>query len=735
MTKKNANAKAAPSPTRRRGKLVIVESPAKARTVGRFLGKDYTVKASIGHVRDLLRSRLSVDVEHDFEPTYRVPNEKRDVVKDIKTAAAKAKEVYLATDPDREGEAIAWHLMHASEIDPQTIQRVVFHEITEDAIKDAFSHPRAVDMKLVNAQQARRILDRLVGYNLTELLWDRVRNRLSAGRVQSIAVRMVIDREREIESFVPTEYWTLEAELAKQKDRKKPFVARLLKINNQDADFGSQGEVEPHLAILERSTYTVNEIKRGTRQRRPSPPFTTSTLQQEASRVFAYTSSRTMSIAQQLYEGIELKEGITGLITYMRTDSMAVSTEAQKMTRAFVENTYGKNYLPDNPPIYKTKTKGAQEAHEAIRPTDVRRTPDSVKDYLSRDQLKLYSLIWRRFVSSQMANAVYDTLRVDVLAGENGTTPYLLRATGSTIKFQGFLIVYEESRDEDAENDNDEGRIFPDMSEQEILDLLRLMPEQHFTQPPPRYTEATLVKGLEEKGIGRPSTYAPILSVIQDRDYVMRKDKRLYPTETGVLVNDLLVEYFPEVLNYDFTANLENQLDDIADGEREWIPVLRDFYGSFENHLGQAREQMPRVQKEETIGRTCPECQQGELIIRYGRWGKFIGCNRYPDCNYTEPYLEAIGVTCPSCGDGEIIACRTKRGKIFYGCTNYNRDNPEAGCQFTSWYKPLPVKCPTCGVGTLVLKTNKVAECLNCESKHRVEELALEESPMSEEPA
>jgi DNA topoisomerase-1 len=726
MSKKNAKVS---TNSRRRGKLVIVESPAKARTVSRFLGKEYTVRASIGHVRDLLRSRLSVDVNNDFEPTYRVPNEKRDVVKEIKTTAAKSKEVYLATDPDREGEAIAWHLVHASEIDPHHVRRVVFHEITEEAIKEAFSHPRDIDMKLVNAQQARRILDRLVGYNLTELLWDRVRNRLSAGRVQSIAVRMVIDREREIESFVPEEYWTIEVELAKQKDKKKSFVARLVKIKDQDFAFRSAAEVQPHLAILQGSTYTVHEIKRGTRQRRPSPPFTTSTLQQEASRVFGFTSSKTMSIAQQLYEGIELKEGVTGLITYMRTDSTAVAAEAQNQARIFVGKTYGKDYLPETPPIYKTRTKGAQEAHEAIRPTDVRRTPDSIKDRLSRDQFKLYSLIWRRFVASQMANAVYDTLRVDILAGEKGTTPYLFRATGSTITFQGFLVVYEEARDEDAENDNDEGLIFPDMTEQEILQLLKLLPEQHFTQPPPRYTEATLVKALEERGIGRPSTYAPILSVIQDRDYVIRKEKRLYPTDTGKLVNDLLVEYFPEVMNYDFTANLENQLDDVADGDREWIPVLRDFYGSFESHLDTAKKKMPRVEREETIGRGCPECGRGELIIRYGRWGKFIGCNRYPDCNYTEPYLEAIGVPCPVCGDGEIIACRTKRGKIFYGCTNYNRDNPEAGCQFTSWYRPLSVKCPTCEVGTLVLKTSKTAECLNCSAKHRVEELALEENP------
>lgn len=711
-----------PKPSKRSGKLVIVESPAKARTVGRFLGKGYIVKASVGHVRDLLRSRISVDVENGFEPTYRVPNEKRAVVKELKQAASKVKEVYLATDPDREGEAIAWHLVHAAEIDPSTIRRVVFHEITASAIQEAFSQPRTVNMQLVNAQQARRILDRLVGYNLTELLWDRVRNRLSAGRVQSVAVRLVVDREKEILAFTPQEYWTVDAELGKQSKSKKTFTARLTKLGEEEAYFTSEAEVKPHLEILGRSQYQISEIKRGTRQRKPSAPFTTSTLQQEASKAINFSSAKTMSIAQQLYEGIELADGVTGLITYMRTDSTSISKEAQEIARHFITSEYGAEFLPESAPIYKTKAKSAQEAHEGIRPTDVTRTPDMVKTYLSRDQLRLYTLIWKRFVASQMANAVYNTVRVDILAGEQKPYPYLFRASGSTIAFKGFLAVYEEARDEDKEDDGEEGRTFPEMDVDEILTLIKLLPEQHFTQPPPRYTEATLVKALEDLGIGRPSTYAPTVAVIQDRAYVTRQDKRLIPTETGMLVNDLLVEYFPEVLNLDFTATMEDKLDSVAAGELEWIPVLDGFYKSFESHLQHAEAQMPRMVKEERIGRGCPECGEGELIIRYGRWGKFIGCNRYPDCRYTEQWRELIGVPCRVCGDGEIIALRTKSGRIFYGCTNYNKDLPDEGCQFTSWKRPLKTPCPVCE-GILVVKNKTQAECLNCTTVQEVANL------------
>jgi DNA topoisomerase-1 len=704
------------------GKLVIVESPAKARTVGRFLGKGYTVKASVGHVRDLLRSRLSVDVENNFTPTYRVPNEKRAVVKEIREAAARASEIYLATDPDREGEAIAWHLLHAAEIQGTPIRRVVFHEITESAVRDSFAHPRDIDEKLVNAQQARRILDRLVGYNLTELLWERVRNRLSAGRVQSVAVRLVVEREKEIQAFVPEEYWTLDARLRKPSAADKPFLARLVKIDTEDADLPNEEAVRPHVSALETSAYQVADIKRGQRQRRPSAPFTTSTLQQEASRVLNFTSAKTMSIAQQLYEGIELEDGVVGLITYMRTDSTQVSSQAQQEARDFILAQYGADYLPEKAPQYKTKARGAQEAHEAIRPTSVQRTPDSVKQYLSRDQLRLYTLIWRRFVASQMESAVYNTLRVDIQAlPPSGQPRYAFRASGSTLKFKGFLAVYEEARDEDLPSDeDDEGRIFPEMEVGDALDLLALLPEQHFTQPPPRYTEATLVKALEERGIGRPSTYAPTVAVIQDRDYVMRRDKRLYPTETGILVNDLLAQYFPDVLSFDFTATMEDKLDAIAEGNLEWVPVLHEFYQGFSDHLQNAHANMPRLLREELIGRACPACQGGDLVVRYGRWGKFIGCNRYPDCAYTEQWREYVGVTCPACQEGEIIELRSKNGRIFYGCTNYNREDPEAGCQFTSWKRPLKPPCPVCG-GLLVMKSKTRAECIQCGMEQALE--------------
>ena len=676
---------------RKSGKLVIVESPAKARTVSHFLGNGYKVMASKGHVRDLLVTQLSVDVENDFEPKYRVPNDKRDTVKELKKEAQRAQEIYLATDPDREGEAIAWHLIHAAEMDESRIRRVVFHEITDSAVEQAFRHPRGIDMDLVNAQQARRILDRLVGYNLTELLWDRVRNRLSAGRVQSIAVRLVVDREREVEAFVPEEYWTLDARLQKQMSNGKhgaPFVARLVRINNADVAFGSEDDVRPHLDVLERSRYQVIDVKRGTRQRRPSAPFTTSTLQQEASRRLGFTAHRTMRVAQQLYEGIDLggTDGAVGLITYMRTDSMHVSESAEKDARSYIGERFGKDYMPAKPPRYKTRSKSAQEAHEAIRPTSVSRIPDAIKDALSRDQFKLYKLIWERFVASQMANAVYNTLRIEIQAGPAGEKPpYLFRASGSTIKFAGFLALYEETRDEDVAVDEDEGRILPDMSADDLLDLLQLLPEQHFTQPPPRYTEASLVRTLEEYGIGRPSTYAPTVAVIQDRDYVEKQDKRLLPTETGKIVNDLLVQYFPEVLDYQFTARMEEELDSVAEGEFEWRPMLHTFYEPFQEQLKHARSNMPRTQTEEYVGRECPKCDDGQLLVKYGRWGKFIGCSNYPDCKHTEPHLERTGVACPTCGQsdhGELVVRKTRRGRTFYGCSRY----PE--CDYSTWKLP-----------------------------------------------
>lgn len=696
--KKTTKSKKKSSKRRRSiGKLVIVESPAKARSVGRYLGNGYTVKASKGHVRDLLKTRLSVDVENGFEPEYRVLNDKRPTVKELRADVEAADTIYLATDPDREGEAIAWHLIHAAEMESKPLYRVVFHEITKPAIQEAFNHPREINMDLVNAQQARRILDRLVGYKITPLLWEKVQNYLSAGRVQSIALRMIVDREREIRAFVPKEYWTIEAELKKQisngKDG-KPFVAKLMKINGENIELSSQEEVDPHVAVLQQSEYQVAEIKRGTRRRKSAAPYTTSTMQQEVSRRLGFSTNKTMQLAQLLYEGIDLgEEGPVGLITYMRTDSTNVSAQAQQEARDYIQNTYGKEYMPEKPPVYKTKAKGAQEAHEAIRPTSVTRTPDAVSGYLraqknGRDLLRLYTLIWQRFIASQMSDAIYNTLRVDISAGPSANErPYLFRVSGSTIKFKGFLALYEEAADEDTAPDRDEGRIIPEMTEQDLLELLKLLPEQHFTQPPPRYTEASLVRTLEEYGIGRPSTYAPTVRVIQDRDYITKEKKRLQPTEIGETVIDLLVDYFPEVMDYSFTARMEDKLDDIAEGDFEWRPMLNEFYQPFEERLNNAIENMPTVKRDVYVGRTCPTCEVGDLLVKTGRFGKFIGCSNYPECKHTEPYLEYTGVACPTCGaehGGELVKLRTRKGRTFYGCSRHK----DEGCDFKAWKLP-----------------------------------------------
>lgn len=722
--KKTSHVKAPARKKKGHTRLVIVESPAKARSVGNFLGKGYVVKASKGHVRDLLVTQLSVDVAKDFEPRYRVPNDKKDTVAELKNAVDDAAEIFLATDPDREGEAIAWHLIAAAEMEDKPIKRVVFHEITKPAIQEAFAQPRELDLNLVNAQQARRILDRLVGYNITELLWQKVRNQLSAGRVQSIAVRLVVDREREIEVFVPEEYWTLDAKLKKQSgngaSNERPFVARLVRYRNEDVNFGKQGEVAPHLPILERSQYVVSDIKHGTRQRKPSAPFTTSTLQQEASRRLGFSASRTMTIAQQLYEGIDLGvTGTVGLITYMRTDSPQVSTEAQSEARDYISRRYGKDFHPAQPPRYQTKAKGAQEAHEAIRPTSVMREPDQVSSFLNRDQNRLYQLIWQRFLASQMSPAIYNTLRVEIDAGvSNQDRPYGFRVAGSVIQFMGFLVLYEDARDEDAAVDEDEGRILPEMKVGEALDLLQLLPEQHFTQPPPRFTEATLVKALEENGIGRPSTYAPTVATIQNREYIEKVDKRLKPTETGKLVNDLLVKHFPDVMDYKFTAYMEDELDEIAEGHLEWRPMLREFYTPFEQQLTLAREQIVPVEQEEQVGRDCPESGH-PLVIRYGRFGKFVGCSNYPDCRYTEPWAERTGVSCPKCGKadgGEIIVKRSRKGRTFYGCNRF------PACDFTTWKRPLPQPCPNCGNLLIELSRNR-AQCMVCNNSYSIESL------------
>ena len=703
---------------KRDGKLVIVESPAKARTVGRFLGKGYTVKASIGHVRDLLRSQLSVDIENDFEPKYRVPNEKKEVVKDLRKLAGKAEEVYLATDPDREGESISWHLMEAAEIDPQVAKRVTFHEITEPAIKEAFSHARQINMDLVNAQQARRVLDRLVGYSISPILWEKVRSRLSAGRVQSVALRLIVEREREIEVFIPVEYWTIHAEF-KPDGLKSTFVAKLIKIDEDEPELPNEPATRPVLIDLETAAFEITKVKRGERRRKPSAPFTTSTLQQEASRKLGFTAKRTMALAQGLYEGQDVGNGgATGLITYMRTDSTNISEISQKEAREYISDKYGSEYLPAEPPQYKTKSIGAQEAHEAIRPTSVMREPEKIKQFLEPAMFKIYNLIWQRFVASQMEAAVYDTLQVEVV-GKTAGHEYLLRASGSAVKFPGYLIVYEEAKNEDIKPEEEENVKIPaGVSEGQKQKLVRLIPEQHYTQPPPRFSEASLVQILEENGIGRPSTYAPILSTIQQRGYVERVEKRLAPTETGIHVNDLMVEYFPEIVDVGFTAHMEDDLDKVASGEMQWTAAMREFYEPFKVQVQKAQEEMPVTKSgPEPIGRKCPD-DGGELVIRYGRYGKFISCANFPSCRYTEPWLEKIGVKCPKDG-GEIVERKTRRGRTFYGCANY----PD--CDFTSWKKPLAQPCPRCG-GLLVITNKREAQCINCQETFLLEDIVPE---------
>jgi DNA topoisomerase-1 len=705
---------------KRNGKLVIVESPAKAKTVGRFLGKGYTVRASVGHVRDLLRSQLSVDVENNFTPKYRVPNEKKAVVKELKQLAKEAEEVYLATDPDREGEAISWHLMEAAAINPKLAKRVVFHEITESAINEAFSHPREINMELVNAQQARRVLDRLVGYSISPILWEKVRSRLSAGRVQSVALRLIVEREREIDAFNPVEYWSIGAELRPQ-GQKQTFITKLVKIDDKDPELGGEEIVKPLLSDMEKAQYVVTRIKRGERRRKPSAPFITSTLQQEASRKLGFTAKRTMGLAQGLYEGQDVGEGgTTGLITYMRTDSTNIAEVARSEVRAYISQRYGNDFLPEKPPEYTKKVAGAQEAHEAIRPTSVLRDPDKVKPFLDPAMFKLYQLIWKRFVASQMESAVFDTLSVDV-SGQGSDHVYILRAAGSAVKFPGFLTVYEETKDEDKKSEEDDElniHIPASIAEGQKQDLERLIPEQHFTQPPPRFSEASLVQILEEYGIGRPSTYAPTLSTIQARGYVERVDRRLIPTETGTLVNELMEQYFPDIIDLTFTARMEEDLDKISEGEADWIKVMDAFYKPFAISVAKAQADMPVVKTgPEPIGRACPECGK-ELVIRYGRYGKFISCSGFPECRHTEAWLEKIGVVCPKDG-GEIVSRKTRRGRIFFGCANYPT------CDFTSWKRPLAQPCPNCK-GMLVVSNKREVQCLACESTFLLDDIVPE---------
>jgi len=699
------------------GRLVIVESPAKARTIEKYLGRGYSVRASMGHVRDLPKSTLGINVDDDFLPKYTVPRDKSKTVKELKAAVQKAREVILATDPDREGEAIAWHLAEATQPDPTKVKRVVFNEITPDAVRAAMDNPRQIDMDLVDAQQARRVLDRLVGYGISPLLWKKVKRGLSAGRVQSVALRLVAEREREIDAFVPREYWSIDAELKKHgaaTNKANVFKAGLSRISGKKAELADKESTDAVLAGLEGAEYVVADVQTRETQRRPSPPFTTSTLQQEASRKLRYPVRRTMQIAQELYEGVDLgSEGTQGLITYMRTDSTNVAGVAQQMARDAIASKFGAEFLPERPPVYTRRAKGAQEAHEAIRPTDPRRTPEMVKGHLTGPQFKVYDLIWKRFIASQMRNAIFDATGVDIDAGRPGEEkPYRFRATGSVIKFAGFIRAYREDRDDDEVDEIDRAAL-PVLTANDLLDLLKILPEQHFTQPPPRYTEATLVKALEENGIGRPSTYAPTIATLLARNYVTNEEKRLAPTELGLVVNDILVEHFPAIVDIGFTSGMEEELDDIASGQRNWVPVIRDFYSPFKDTLQHAEQTMERVKvRDEPTDEVCEKCGR-PMVIKLGRYGRFLACSGFPECRNSKPLLTKIGVPCPKCQVGEVIERRSTRGRLFYGCSNWRKDDPQS-CDYVSWLKPTGEKCPQCGEP--LVYTNRKETDVKCTS-------------------
>ncbi|WDZ59866.1 type I DNA topoisomerase [Paenibacillus polymyxa] len=677
--------------------LVIVESPSKAKTIGKYLGSKYIVKASMGHIRDLPKSQIGVEVENDFNPKYITIRGKGSILKELKDARKKVKKVYLAADPDREGEAIAWHLAHALELDDTADCRVVFNEITKQAVKDAFKTPRKINMDLVNAQQARRILDRLVGYKISPLLWKKVKKGLSAGRVQSVAVKIILDRENEINEFVPEEYWTITAKLA---IKDSTFEAKFHKLRGEKKELSSEADVQEVLEAIGKSSYKVRDVKEKERLRNPSPPFTTSSLQQEAARKLNFRASKTMSVAQQLYEGVDLgKEGTVGLITYMRTDSTRIAASAQEEAKELIIQKYGEAFVPETPRQYSKKAANAQDAHEAIRPTSALRDPETVKPFMSRDQFRLYKLVWERFMASQMASAIMDTLSVDIEAGET-----IFRAAGSKVRFPGFMKVYVEGNDDGK---TEEDKLLPPLQPGDKLKKEAVEPKQHFTQPPPRYTEARLVKTLEELGIGRPSTYAPTLETIQKRGYVAIEEKKFFPTELGELVIEQMEEFFPEILNVEFTANMEGDLDHVEEGEGNWVKVLSDFYESFEKRLEVAEEEMKEIEiKDEVSDVICDKCGS-QMVYKLGRFGKFLACSAFPDCRNTKPIVKDIGINCPSCGEGHVVERRSKKGRIFYGCDRY----PE--CDFVSWDKPSIKPCPSCS-SLMVEKRTKQGTKLNC---------------------
>jgi DNA topoisomerase-1 len=689
-----------------------VESPAKAKTISKFLGKKYFVKASMGHVRDLPKSQFGVNVEEGFAPKYIAIRGKGDIIKDLRAAVKKADQVLIASDPDREGEAIAWHLQKLLEISGDKPCRIEFNEITKQAVQNAARHPRPIDLNRVNAQQARRILDRLVGYNLSPLLWRKIKKGLSAGRVQSVAVRLISDREAEIQAFVPEEFWTLTGLFAKTGNG--TFEGRLLKCNNKNIDIKTNEEMQEVLARLKGAQYTVAKVVRKEKARRPAPPFTTSTLQQEAYRKLNFTARKTMMTAQQLYEGLDLgKEGTSGLITYLRTDSTRISADAKEDTRKYITERFGASYTGKENAAGGGKGR-VQDAHEAIRPTSIHREPDHIKKYLTNDQYKLYKLIWSRFLASQMSQAVYDTTSVDIKAGA-----YTFRATGSVIVFQGFMKVYIESHDN---GEKEEEKLLPDLNEGEEVEARSLTPKQNFTAPPPRYTEATLVKMLEEKGIGRPSTYAPIIETIIKRAYVVRESKQFYPTELGDIVIAMLKNHFQDIIDVEFTAGMEEKLDSIEEGGQDWVQVLKNFYTPFSITLAKAEGEIGRIKvPDEVTEEVCELCGRN-LVIKIGRYGKFLACPGFPECRNTRPLLEPIGVKCPRC-EGEIVARRSKKGRKFFGCNRFPQ------CDFVTWDLPSKVKCPQCGDLMVEKKRFGRESYLMCINKNCGSKTAPEKKP------
>ncbi|MBQ2798518.1 MAG: type I DNA topoisomerase [Ruminiclostridium sp.] len=674
--------------------LVIVESPHKAKTIGKFLGKDYVVVASAGHVRDLPKSKLGVDVENGFQPQYENKKDKANLIKELKKDAKKADVVYLATDPDREGEAISWHLAYILGIKDTEPVRVTFSEITKSGVETGMKNPRTLDMDLINAQQARRILDRIVGYKLSPFLWKKVRKGLSAGRVQSVAVKLIVDREKEIEQFDPQEYWTIDAKLLSASS-KKAFPAKLTEVDGEKFKPSTKEETDKILARLENGEFIIDKIKNSSRKKTPAPPFTTSTLQQEASRKLSFNSRRTMKAAQELYEGVEVEGmGAVGLITYMRTDSLRVSDEAKAAAAKLIEETYGKDYLPAKPRVYKSKS-NAQDAHEAIRPSIITVTPAMAKPTLTSDQYKLYKLIWERFMASQMENAILDTKSVDIIC--NGC---LFKANGYTVKFDGFTALYEESKD----TDDDEGGALPKLTAGEKLKVKELSGNQHFTQPPPRYTEASLIKAFEENGIGRPSTYAPTIATILDRHYVEREAKQLKPTTLGIAITELMADHFEQIVDTKFTAKMESNLDKIEEGSADWVAILQKFYGDFDKMLGKAETDMEgkRVKiPDEPTDVICEHCGKN-MVIKIGPYGKFLGCSGFPECKNTKRIVNEASGTCPNCG-GKMLSKKSKKGKPFFGCENYK------DCNYMTWDTPIADICPDCGK-TLFKKAGKAGQ-------------------------